>query len=47
MYGMAVWQPVLMPESSGSNPATHFGKQMRKERLARGLGLREFAHLTG
>lgn len=36
-----------MTENSSSNPATHFGKQMRKERLARGLGLREFAALTG
>jgi transcriptional regulator with XRE-family HTH domain len=36
-----------MTENSSSNPATHFGKQMRKERLARGWGLREFAALTG
>jgi transcriptional regulator with XRE-family HTH domain len=36
-----------MAENNGGNPATHFGKQMRKERLARGLGLREFAQLTG
>jgi transcriptional regulator with XRE-family HTH domain len=35
-----------MIENSANNPATHFGKQMRKERLARGLGLREFAALT-
>jgi transcriptional regulator with XRE-family HTH domain len=38
---------VVMTENGGNNPATHFGKQMRKERLARGLGLREFAALTG
>src|ERR1700761_6764722 len=37
---------VSMTENSANNPATHFGKQMRKERLARGLGLREFAALT-
>jgi hypothetical protein len=37
---------VVMAENSFNNPATHFGKQMRKERLARGLGLREFAALT-
>ena len=36
-----------MSVNSGSNPATHFGKQMRKERLAHGWGLREFAQLTG
>ena len=30
-----------------SNPATHFGKQLKKERLAHGWGLREFAELTG
>jgi transcriptional regulator with XRE-family HTH domain len=35
-----------MSVNSGSNPATHFGKQMRKERLAHGWGLREFAQLT-
>jgi transcriptional regulator with XRE-family HTH domain len=29
------------------NPATHFGKQMKKERLARGWSLREFAAHTG
>jgi len=36
-----------MAENGFNNPATHFGKQMRKERLARSLGLREFAALTG
>lgn len=29
------------------NPATHFGRQMKKERLARGWSLREFAAHTG
>ena len=29
------------------NPAKHFGKQMRKERLARGWTLREFAARSG
>jgi transcriptional regulator with XRE-family HTH domain len=38
---------IAMAGNSGNNPATHFGKQMKKERLARGLGLREFAQLTG
>jgi transcriptional regulator with XRE-family HTH domain len=38
---------VAMAENGFNNPATHFGKQMRKERLARSLGLREFAALTG
>jgi hypothetical protein len=29
------------------NPATHFGRQMRKERLARGWSLREFSARAG
>lgn len=33
--------------NSGGNPVTHFGRQMRKERLARGWSLREFAARTG
>jgi transcriptional regulator with XRE-family HTH domain len=36
----------MMVNNSG-NPAMHFGKQVKKERLARGLGLVEFAKLTG
>lgn len=32
---------------NNGNPATHFGKQMRKERLARGWSLREFSARTG
>ena len=36
-----------MAVNGSSNPATHFGRQLRKERLARGWGLREFAELTG
>src|SRR5580698_7142465 len=36
-----------MSVNNGSNPATHFGKQMKKERLAHGWGLREFAQMTG
>jgi transcriptional regulator with XRE-family HTH domain len=39
MIGMAV--------NGGSNPATHFGRQMRKERTARGWSLREFSQRTG
>jgi transcriptional regulator with XRE-family HTH domain len=39
MAGMAL--------NSESNPVTHFGRQMRKERLARGWSLREFAARTG
>lgn len=31
----------------GGNPAKHFGKQMQKERLARGWSLREFAAHAG
>jgi transcriptional regulator with XRE-family HTH domain len=36
-----------MAENNGGNPATHFGKQMRKERLAHGWSLREFSARTG
>jgi transcriptional regulator with XRE-family HTH domain len=36
-----------MTEKSGNNPAMHFGKQMRKERLAHGWSLTEFAQRTG
>lgn len=35
------------PEKSLGNPAKHFGKQMRKERLARGWTLREFCERSG
>jgi transcriptional regulator with XRE-family HTH domain len=33
--------------NGGGNPATHFGRQMRKEREAHGWSLREFAARTG
>jgi transcriptional regulator with XRE-family HTH domain len=36
-----------MAVNGGANPVTHFGRQMRKERLARGWSLREFAARTG
>jgi transcriptional regulator with XRE-family HTH domain len=36
-----------MAANSGGNPATHFGRQMKKERLARGWSLREFSARTG
>jgi transcriptional regulator with XRE-family HTH domain len=36
-----------MAVNSGGNPATHFGRQMRKEREAHGWSLREFAARTG
>jgi len=36
-----------MAENSGASPATHFGRQMRKERLARGWTLREFSARSG
>jgi transcriptional regulator with XRE-family HTH domain len=36
-----------MAVNSGGNPATHFGRQMKKERLARGWSLREFSARTG
>ena len=36
-----------MAVNSEGNPVTHFGRQMRKERQARGWSLREFAARTG
>jgi transcriptional regulator with XRE-family HTH domain len=36
-----------MAAHNGSNPAAHFGRQMRKEREAHGWTLREFAARTG
>ena len=36
-----------MTVNGGGNPATHFGRQMRKEREAHGWSLREFAARTG
>lgn len=36
-----------MRVNNGGSPVTHFGKQMRKERTARGWSLREFAARTG
>jgi transcriptional regulator with XRE-family HTH domain len=36
-----------MAAINGGTPAKHFGKQMRKERLARGWTLRDFAERSG
>lgn len=36
-----------MAGNGSGNPATHFGRQMRKERLARGWSLQELARATG
>ncbi len=36
-----------MAVNNGGNPATYFGRQMKKERLARGWSLREFSARTG
>ena len=36
-----------MAGNNGANPATHFGRQMRKERLARGWSVHEFARRSG
>lgn len=36
-----------MTVNNDGNPATHFGRQMKKERLARGWSLREFSARTG
>jgi transcriptional regulator with XRE-family HTH domain len=38
---------LLMTVNNGGNPATHFGRQMKKERTARGWSLREFSARTG
>jgi transcriptional regulator with XRE-family HTH domain len=38
---------ICMAVNGTGNPATYFGKQMKKERLARGWSLREFAAHTG
>jgi hypothetical protein len=38
---------VLVTANNGGDPAKHFGKQMRKERLARRWTLREFAVRSG
>jgi DNA-binding XRE family transcriptional regulator len=42
-----VWQPSPMAGNNGGNPATHFGRQLRKERLSRGWSIHELAHRTG
>jgi transcriptional regulator with XRE-family HTH domain len=36
-----------MDGNRSGNPATHFGRQMKKERLARGWTLRELSARTG
>jgi transcriptional regulator with XRE-family HTH domain len=36
-----------MGVNNGGNPTTHFGRQMRKERMARGWSLRELSARTG
>ena len=38
---------MLVAANADRNPLTHFGRQVRKERLARGWSLREFANFTG
>ena len=37
----------VMAAHNSGNPATHFGRQMKKERLARGWSLRELSARTG
>jgi ribosome-binding protein aMBF1 (putative translation factor) len=36
-----------MAANNGNSAATHFGRQMKKERLAHGWSLREFSARTG
>jgi len=38
---------IVMAAHNNGNPATHFGRQMKKERLARGWSLRELSARTG
>src|SRR4051812_41830490 len=38
---------MIVADNNGANPATHFGRQLRKERLARGISIHELARLTG
>jgi plasmid maintenance system antidote protein VapI len=38
---------IAMPGNNDGNPVTHFGKQVRKERLARGWTLQELARRSG
>jgi transcriptional regulator with XRE-family HTH domain len=38
---------IVMAANNSGNPATHFGRQMKKERIAHGWTLREFAERTG
>jgi hypothetical protein len=37
---------VSMSDNNGGNPATHFGRQLRKERTARGWSIHELAQQT-
>jgi transcriptional regulator with XRE-family HTH domain len=44
---LACGNMVSVTVNNSGNPATHFGKQMRKERTARGWTLRDFSSHTG
>lgn len=46
-WGNGYAKLAVVAANDGGNPAKHFGKQMRKERLARGWSLREFAARSG
>src|SRR3984957_6458955 len=41
------WQSRFVTANNGGNPATHFGRQIRKERLARGWSIHELARRGG
>jgi ribosome-binding protein aMBF1 (putative translation factor) len=43
----ALWCQTAFMTDIPVNPLTHFGKQVKKERLARGWSLPELAHQTG
>lgn len=44
--GQRAWQHGFMAGDNGSNPATHLGRQMKRDRLAHGWSLRELAART-
>src|SRR5712691_5688690 len=46
-YGKGLWQPRIMEGNNGGSPTSHFGRQLRKERLAHGWSIHELAERTG
>ena len=44
---VVLWQYAGMAGNNGGTPVTHFGRQVRKERLARGWSIHDLAQRTG